>query len=113
MRGDTAAALGHVEKALAVSKGRHTLAHCLKGDCLLALGRPDHAIVAYFKAKESRRDLRAYKGLVEAYLGAQKLKEVCLPLSYCSPRTSFSSSISGSSRTYCPSGPRHGQRSKR
>jgi len=77
-RGDLGAALGHVEKALALSKGRHMLAHSIKGDVLMALGRPEVAIVAYFKAKDARRDLRAYRGLVEAYLAVRKLREALL-----------------------------------
>jgi anaphase-promoting complex subunit 7 len=76
-KGDPDKALSFVNKALTCAP-RHTLAHALKGQLLLARGQPDQAIVSYFKAKELRRDLSAYKGLVEAYLAANKLREALI-----------------------------------
>ena len=76
-KGDPDKALTFVNKALTCAP-RHTLAHALKGQLLLARGQSDQAIVSYFKAKELRRDLSAYKGLVEAYLAANKLREALI-----------------------------------
>jgi tetratricopeptide (TPR) repeat protein len=73
-KGDRTQALAFVDKALACAP-RHALAHALKGQLLLARGEPEPAIVCYFKAKELKRDLRSYTGLVEAYLAAGKLRE--------------------------------------
>ena len=74
MRNEKDKALSYIEKALQLGP-RQVLAHTLRGDVLLALGKPEHAIVSFFKAKEFRRDLRSYRGIVDAYLAARKVKE--------------------------------------
>ena len=43
-------ALEYIEKALQLGP-RQVLAHTLRGDVLMALGKPEHAIVSFFKAK--------------------------------------------------------------
>ena len=74
LRGERDKALHFVEKALVLSP-RHVLALQLKGGFLLHLNKPEHAIISFFHAKELRKDLRSYKGLVDAYINTRKLKE--------------------------------------
>ena len=50
MRNDKDKALEYIEKALQLGP-RQVLAHTLRGDVLMALGKPEHAIVSFFKAK--------------------------------------------------------------
>ena len=50
LRGDREKALHFVEKALVLSP-RHVLALQLKGDLLVQLNKPEHAIISFFHAK--------------------------------------------------------------
>ena len=51
MRNEKDKALSYIEKALQMGP-RQVLAHTLRGDVLLALGKPEHAIVSFFKVSE-------------------------------------------------------------
>ena len=72
--GDRDAALQFVDKAIALD-ARHALAFRLRGELLLAQGKAEHSIVAYFQANNVAKDLASYRGLVLAYLSTRKYKE--------------------------------------
>lgn len=73
-KGDRDAALQFVDKAIQLD-ARHVLAFRLRGELLLAQGKAEHAIVAYFQANNVTKDLASYRGLVLAYLQTRKYKE--------------------------------------
>ena len=72
--GDRDAALQFVDKAIAL-RCEARLAFRLRGELLLAQGKAEHSIVAYFQANNVAKDLASYRGLVLAYLSTRKYKE--------------------------------------
>ncbi|KAG4126622.1 hypothetical protein ERO13_D10G168100v2 [Gossypium hirsutum] len=54
---------------------RGALSYAEKGNLLLALKRPESAVMAFRGAQELRADLRSYQGLVHSYLAFSKVKE--------------------------------------
>uniref|UniRef100_A0A7S2WJE0 Anaphase-promoting complex subunit 7 n=1 Tax=Rhizochromulina marina TaxID=1034831 RepID=A0A7S2WJE0_9STRA len=73
-QGDRDRALQYVDKAIDLGPSC-VLGHLVKGEIMLKIGKPDLAIMSFFRAKENRKELRCYHGLVEAYLDASKFKE--------------------------------------
>ena len=54
---------------------RGTLSLQVTRELLLAQGKAEHSIVAYFQANNVAKDLASYRGLVLAYLSTRKYKE--------------------------------------
>ncbi|KAL3675041.1 hypothetical protein R1sor_024989 [Riccia sorocarpa] len=73
-REDKLQALAYAEKAIRADE-RHTTAYLVKGSLSLSLNRSEAAVMAFRKAHSLRADLRAYQGLVRAYLTIPKHKE--------------------------------------
>ncbi|CAM6100971.1 unnamed protein product [Calypogeia fissa] len=74
MQDDKMRALTYAEKSMAVEE-RQTTAYLVKGSLSLSLNRSEAAVMAFRKAQSLRADLRAYQGLVRAYLTIPKYKE--------------------------------------
>ena len=72
--GEREKALSFVEKAIALDS-RCVLAFLLRGELLLAAGKADQAIVAYFQANNYAKCLASFTGLVTAYIAVRKFKE--------------------------------------
>ncbi|GBG83456.1 hypothetical protein CBR_g37168 [Chara braunii] len=71
---DKVRALSYVDKSVRVDD-RHVPSFIIKGNLSLALNRSDSAVTAFRKAQALKPDLRAYQGLVRAYLSIPKHKE--------------------------------------
>jgi len=63
-----------LDEAIALDP-RHAPSFQLRGDLLLASGKADQAVVAFFQANALRKDLASFVGLVSANLTARKFKE--------------------------------------
>eukprot|EP00633_Aureoumbra_lagunensis_P003036 CAMPEP_0197298912 /NCGR_PEP_ID=MMETSP0890-20130614/44772_1 /TAXON_ID=44058 ORGANISM="Aureoumbra lagunensis, Strain CCMP1510" /NCGR_SAMPLE_ID=MMETSP0890 /ASSEMBLY_ACC=CAM_ASM_000533 /LENGTH=301 /DNA_ID=CAMNT_0042776951 /DNA_START=677 /DNA_END=1582 /DNA_ORIENTATION=- len=63
-----------LDKAISLDPRRVT-AFQLRGATLLKLNKPELAVVAFFQANNISKELRTYRGLVDAYLSARKYKE--------------------------------------
>uniref|UniRef100_A0A2P2KKU8 Anaphase-promoting complex subunit 7 n=1 Tax=Rhizophora mucronata TaxID=61149 RepID=A0A2P2KKU8_RHIMU len=73
-RKDERGALSYAEKSIRINE-RHIPGYIMKGNLLLAMKRPEAAVVAFRGAQELRPDLRSYQGLVHSYLQFAKIKE--------------------------------------
>ncbi|KAG4126623.1 hypothetical protein ERO13_D10G168100v2 [Gossypium hirsutum] len=73
-RKDERGALSYAEKSIKIDE-RHIPGYLMKGNLLLALKRPESAVMAFRGAQELRADLRSYQGLVHSYLAFSKVKE--------------------------------------
>nr|KJB72619.1 hypothetical protein B456_011G187600 [Gossypium raimondii] len=61
-RKDERGALSYAEKSIKIDE-RHIPGYLMKGNLLLALKRPESAVMAFRGAQELRADLRSYQGL--------------------------------------------------
>ncbi|KAI4345457.1 hypothetical protein L6164_012581 [Bauhinia variegata] len=73
-RKDERGALSYAEKSVRMDE-RHIPGYIMKGNLLLAMKRPEAAVVAFRAAQELRPDIRSYQGLVHSYLALSKMKE--------------------------------------
>ncbi|TYJ15351.1 hypothetical protein E1A91_A10G178400v1 [Gossypium mustelinum] len=71
-RKDERGALSYAEKSIKIDE-RHIPGYLMKGNLLLALKRPESAVMAFRGAQELRADLRSYQ--VHSYLAFSKVKE--------------------------------------
>ena len=115
--GEKERSLTFIDKALHVGP-THVLAYHVKGTLLLSLGRADPAAAVFLQASHLKKDIYAFKGLVDAYLALHKYKEAlstakvrCFLLTYPPP---FPHAIASHPPTYplpphrkpCPPCPR-------
>jgi anaphase-promoting complex subunit 7 len=74
LKGEKEKAIAFLDKAIALDK-RHVPSYHLKGQLLLQLGQPEHAVRAHWKGYSLRKDMTAFSGLVKSYLRIPKYKE--------------------------------------
>jgi anaphase-promoting complex subunit 7 len=74
LKGDNDKSMELVDKALQID-ARHNEAHLHKGHLHAKSLRHDQALLSFRRAYSCRKDMRAFQGLVKAYVASQKYKE--------------------------------------
>ncbi|KAE9250240.1 hypothetical protein PF004_g3020 [Phytophthora fragariae] len=79
VKGDYETALQFCERAVE-ERNHHAPAHLLRGELLLRLNRPQHALKAFWEACRLKRSLEAYTGVITSYcdlfaIGINRYKE--------------------------------------